>query len=104
MKPSKRLLISLLLGVAAFGGGLFSGYRWGSAGGALEAVASATGTALTVAQIHSIRQNSINPGEYRFINPLMICEVSEKKEIAEFAPLKQKLTSLIDTEIYNQRA
>ena len=46
------------------------------------------------------REGSNSPGEYRFINPLLTCELSSKKEIAEFTQLKSKIQSLVDDKVY----
>jgi beta-lactamase class A len=39
-----------------------------------------------------------------FINPLLLCDASEKKEFAEFAPIEQKITKLIDQKISEDAA
>lgn len=53
-------------------------------------------------ETQQIREGSNSPGEYRFINPLLACDVSAKKEIAEFTPLKREISSLIENKVYDK--
>ncbi len=39
-----------------------------------------------------------------FINPLLLCDASEKKEFSEFAPIEEKITKLIDQKISEDAA
>lgn len=49
---------------------------------------------------HPIREQA----KYKYINPLLAYEISERKEFKEFNPIKDELNSLINTEIRSNRA
>jgi len=52
----------------------------------------------------TVRQSDFKTGSYRFIDPLLVCDVSEKKETTEFVNLKIKIQSLIDGKINSDKA
>jgi beta-lactamase class A len=54
----------------------------------------------------TVRQSDLNQATYpyRFIDPLLACDVSEKKEATEFVPLKIKIQSLISEKVNSEKA
>lgn len=49
--------------------------------------------------LRKIRQSSLTTSTYQFIDPLIACNVSEKKSAIEFIPLKTKINELINNKI-----
>ena len=49
----------------------------------------------TEIKLRQIREKSIGSDKYKFIDPLLTCEVTQQKDISEFIPLKNKLLKLI---------
>ena len=47
--------------------------------------------------LKQIREGDFGSTQYQFINPLLACELATRKDIAEFIPLKDKMTTLINT-------
>jgi beta-lactamase class A len=47
----------------------------------------------------TVRQSDIAPTIYRFIDPLLACDVSSKKQATEFIPLKIAIQSVIDGKV-----
>ncbi len=52
----------------------------------------------------TVRQSDLNEVSYRFIDPLLACDVSEKKETTEFTPLKIKIQSIINDKVNRDQA
>jgi beta-lactamase class A len=52
----------------------------------------------------TVRQSDMKTTSYHFIDPLLACDVSEKKEATEFVPLKIKIQSVIDNKINSGQA
>lgn len=51
--------------------------------------------------INELRVGSAGQESFKFINPLLGCEVAPKRVVPEFSPLKIKLAQLINNEIQN---
>jgi beta-lactamase class A len=52
----------------------------------------------------ALRQSDLGNSTYKFIDPLLACNVSNKKQATEFVPLKTDVQSLIDQKINNGKA
>lgn len=54
---------------------------------------------LSPGDINQIRQSDLSTPTYSFIDPLIACGISEKKSTVEFAPLKNQINELINSQI-----
>jgi beta-lactamase class A len=52
----------------------------------------------------TVRQSDMKSTSFHFIDPLLACDVSEKKEATEFIALKIKVQNLIEEKINNNKA
>jgi beta-lactamase class A len=93
LQPKHYVRIAIVTGFSCF----CLGWTFGRLG-SVDAAASPR----EAGETQQIREGSNNPGEYRFINPLLACDVSAKKEIAEFEPLKREISSLIENKVYDK--
>lgn len=50
--------------------------------------------------INQIRQSAFGESGYKFIDPLLACSVTNDKDVKEFEPLKEKISSLINSRIF----
>lgn len=84
-KLLQRLLILIIIGAGGFALGRASVNWLGQPAAALSGAAC-----------QQLRQNDFTANQYQFINPLLGCDVSAKKDLTEFTSLKKSINDLIN--------
>lgn len=89
-KKLQLIILSIILAIIFFGLGVF-----------FEKSLPVVGKE---SDIKELRESSFNQNKYnyKYINPLLACEVSSQKDVEEFKPLKEKINNFINDEIKNK--